>query len=345
MKMNRQILHYRLRGSISLACLSAILALAPECSYAQNMVPNGDFESYNACPGVLGGIDYSPAYNLFPTVKDWVVPIQTSPDYMNSCATQYYSSTPTNQFGHQVPHSGNAYVGMITVNDIPSQPLEYISAKLNWPMTKDSIYLISFFVNTADGGASGQPVVANNDIGAHISSTYPTKGIGKNLSLSFDVSNDTNRHLTDMDQWYEIRGEFVAQGGEEWITIGRFLRPGGVPAFSVIRPGQSGFAYNYVDDVSIVPFAKNSVAVNNTTQENDIHIFPNPTKDVIKVRGLSSVPGKKTISLFDITGRLVSEQNTSQDEASIITSVLSNGMYMLRVRTGIGSTSYRIEKN
>jgi hypothetical protein len=311
------------------------------------MVPNGDFESHNACPGTLGGIDYSPAYSSFPTVTDWVVPIQTSPDYMNSCATQYYSSTPTNQFGNQVPHSGNAYVGLITIDNIPSEPLEYISAKLSWPMTKDSVYSISFFVNTANGGASGQPVVANNDIGAHISSTLPASATAKNLSLSFDVANDTNRHLIDTNQWYEIKGEYIANGGEQWITIGRFLRAGGTPAFSVIWPQwhTASFAYTYVDDVSIVATGKQSVGVSNSAQQNDIHIFPNPAKDVIQVSGLSSVSGKKTITLFDITGRLISEQNTAQAETAVATSMLPNGAYVLRIRTETGSTSFRIEKN
>lgn len=95
----------------------------------------------------------------------------------------------------------------------------------------------------------------------------------QNLSLSYEVMNDTNTHLTDTTRWYEIKGEYTAKGGEQWITIGHFIRAAGMPT----------------------PIGKRGVSVASLTALSDIRIFPNPARDVLHVGALSSVDGSKTI--------------------------------------------------
>src|SRR5690349_20165609 len=112
----------------SVIWLLIVLAISIPVS-AQNLVPNGDFESINNCPSSLANIDYSAVYGSFSTVKGWIRPTLTgTSDYMNACATQTYTSTPKNFIGTLTPHSGSAYAGMIMFQSGGYH--EYISARL-----------------------------------------------------------------------------------------------------------------------------------------------------------------------------------------------------------------------
>src|SRR6185437_5611647 len=98
--------------------LIALLSCNSTNIWAQNLVPNPSFEELNRCPSGLSGIDYSPTYSSFPTVKAWVNPQGCgSPDYYHSCASATSGvGVPDNGFGHQDAHFGNAYVGMYLYN-------------------------------------------------------------------------------------------------------------------------------------------------------------------------------------------------------------------------------------
>lgn len=194
---------------------------------AQNLIVNGDFESNNACPDgnhPYWDIAYSPTYSSFPTVKNWISPINTSPDYLNACSPNYIRASPVNYYGFQLSHSGNGYGGIVTFFSFPYK--EYLTTKFVRPMVKDSIYKVSFFVNSADGGYHGSGgmtdnlsggrlnnVIAVNEIGANISDTLPTSNIAKELKLPYHIKNSPNRTLSDTSLWYEISGEYIAKGG------------------------------------------------------------------------------------------------------------------------------------
>src|SRR4051812_49167417 len=92
-----------------------LMILASLNGSGQNLVPNGDFETYNSCPTTLSGIGFSPSCTLFPTVASWVNPLKNStPDYLNSCAPGSTGvKVPATVFGYQLPYDGNAYAGII----------------------------------------------------------------------------------------------------------------------------------------------------------------------------------------------------------------------------------------
>ena len=107
----------------------------------QNLVPNGDFELYNACPYTFSSIDYSPSYTSFSYVQDWVRPLDLgTPDYFRGCSTITDASVPKNFAGYQPAHSGVAYAGLIGFYGFdpnPSNSLrELITTKFITPMMK-----------------------------------------------------------------------------------------------------------------------------------------------------------------------------------------------------------------
>jgi len=68
---------------------------------------------------------------------------------------------------------------------------------------------------------------------------------------------------------------------------------------------------------------------------NDIAIWPVPAKGQLNVKVTSNVNEKDVISIFDMTGRIVKENNiemkSGENEYSLDITGLSNGIYFVKV--------------
>ena len=61
-----------------------------------------------------------------------------------------------------------------------------------------------------------------------------------------------------------------------------------------------------------------------------IQIVPNPAKNQIKVKGITS--NDNTLSLYDLTGKLILKKEQINDQETIDISTISNGMYLIQFR-------------
>ena len=258
---------------------TAVLLFLAGClnftSIAQNLVPNGDFEQYAACPSCITGtiirndscgFGYSSNYSFFPTVKAWTRPLEkATPDYFNGCAVNGHVDVPANFFGGQVAHSGTAYAGIYAFAsryynlDPGADYRELIMVKLLHPMQKDSVYCVSFFVSPCKYGGPASNEIAVNEVGANFSESMLNSTTATSYALPYSICNDTINHLADENLWYEIRGKYKARGGEEWMNIGCFNH-GRFPAYSIlsndgVKSTRGWISYMYIDDVTVVPFA------------------------------------------------------------------------------------------
>ena len=91
-------------------------------------------------------------------------------------------------------------------------------------------------------------------------------------------------------------------------------------------------SYYVVDDVVL---SGTSGIANNTPTENKMVIFPNPTKDEAQVRFISKDGTELNLSLFDLSGKKVSDYQFKNLSAGLNTRVidtknLKNGAYVLR---------------
>jgi len=210
-------------------------------SYGQNLVPNPSFENYESCPRNVSN---------FYKLQDWILPSyhNGSTDYFNSCASDTGFSNvgvPLNLLGYQSPAHGNAYIGLHTLADTNYR--EYAQVKLLSPLKANEKYNVSFkcnLANTSFWATDGigicftvQPVVGNND--------YHVIALSPQVSVTSIISDTTN--------WTTISQDFIAQGGEEYITIGNFKSNNntlqmstGVSPIPNIPP-----SYLYIDDVSV----------------------------------------------------------------------------------------------
>lgn len=230
---------------------------------AQNLVPNPGFELYNDCPWSFNSMPYTPGYDIFPTVTDWTTPVKfSSPDYMNTCAPANSGlQIPQPAFGYQQPHSGNAYAGIIAWEgrmlngSIVLDYREYLQARLKEPLQAGKQYCVSFYVSPTADPFFHANYVAIDEVGVNFSVARTTDTQKFTLSIPFHVKNKAGIYITDTSRWYKISGNYIATGGEEWITIGCFST-GTFPQYIPVMPPQPApgldyRTYMYVDDVEV----------------------------------------------------------------------------------------------
>lgn len=218
--------------------LLVILLQSDRYLNAQNLVPNPDFETMSLCPFGIGLGGDLPCY-------PWQNGNGGTCDYMNSCTSVWFVDVPDNLFGHQYAHSGEAYCGLFVkavTNGLDYR--EYLRAPLTQTLVAGHAYQVQFYISRADlfCGASR--------MGAYFSSgTPPYMGY---LPINVVPQVDVNMGLlNDTIGWTLIEGCFVAQGGENYITIGNFHDNPSTPLDPLCTmPEQQ--SYYLVDDVSLL---------------------------------------------------------------------------------------------
>jgi hypothetical protein len=176
-----------------------------------------------------------------------------SADQFNSNGTGGMD-VPNNSFGIEAAHTGNAYAGIITHQAAINSPncptyREYLCGRLAAPLVAGYNYRISFWVSLADnsGWATGK-------IGAYLSSNVPVQNCyGPMFNYTPQVFEPNV--ITQDNGWSQITGNFVANGGEQYITIGVFVQNSNMPFLphtpAVVNPNLNQYAYYYIDDVSV----------------------------------------------------------------------------------------------
>lgn len=236
----------------------------PLAGIGQNLVPNPSFEDYNTCPIGPSCVEYSPTYSSFNYVKDWVKPVQfTDPDYMNTCAALSSGvQVPEVMFGHQWPRTGNAYAGIIAWQGVYKNGnliddyREYLQCKLLQPMIAGRTYCVSFYVSPTIAQKIAYNYVWLDEIGMNFSNTQVSKPAGHNLSLPYSVQNAPGNFLTDSANWIRISTTYLAQGGEQWLTLGCFNNTSSIPLFqqaypATVDPTLNYRSYMYFDDLGV----------------------------------------------------------------------------------------------
>lgn len=197
-------------------------------SNGQNLVLNPGFENYIACPG-FG--QFGPSW-----VNDWNKPSYGSSDYY------HYSCTGINPPLGSNPHSGNAEAGIILYN-YGTEYREYITATLSQPLIANKNYYVEFYLALNIGY-----IQAIQEAGAWFSDSLP--GPFAN-SLTINVTPQvTNSGGFISYGWSKISGNYIATGGELYLTLGNFSNDSNTTISQVGNSGSYG-SYYFVDDVFV----------------------------------------------------------------------------------------------
>ena len=260
------------------AFLQIFILLFCNALLAQNLVPNGSFEDYYNCPdniptGIIYPVNiaYSPHYDSFPTVKNWISPLFFNIcKYFNACNTLPNDrDVPDNQYGFQNAHSGVAYAGIYMyyhTNDFKDYR-EYIETKLLQPMQFGHTYLIKFQVSISASHSFGGHVLSVDKIGAYLSDTllHDSLPAGNDyLTLTPSIQSPPGIYISDTTSWTNIEETYLAHGGEQWITLGHFKdeHPQNDSFLYRVVPTDDGdslsYCFMYIDDVCVTDITDNT---------------------------------------------------------------------------------------
>jgi|TARA_R110000782_G_scaffold259894_2_gene350932 gliding motility-associated-like protein len=194
-----------------------LLIISTSNSNAQNLVFNGDFEIYDTCPTAVS----TPGDMQIQRCIGWYSPTAATSDYYNACGTGFVS-VPTNVLGYQPAFSGNGYLGLIPVHNAENDYgfwFEYAQTKLVKQLLPNQKYEFSFHINVANFSND----YSLRSFGAYFSSNPINRNDFKPFqNLIPQVSYSANSFITDTVNWIKISGEFIANGGEEYLTLGMF---------------------------------------------------------------------------------------------------------------------------
>lgn len=237
-----------------------MLLLPHLCFKAQNLVPNPSFEEFTSCPSNTGHID---------SALHWYSPTGATSDLCNSCANipDDYVGVPNNQWGNQAAMDGVGYAHIISYYPYNLGPYlyrEYVQVKLTESLDANRKHIVSFFVSLSETSRW-----AIDGMGAYLSATPISGPYGRPLnSYTPQIRNPDNYTLGNKQSWVEIKGEYIAQGGEEYITIGNFKDDGPSLKIVTVKPTGRSSSY-YLDLVSVIPIRM--------TISEDAYICPGET--------------------------------------------------------------------
>ncbi len=208
--------------------------------YAQNLVPNPSFEEFSQCPQSMNQINlaffwYCEAIN------------HSEGDFFNMCDStlggvwHFYQT--------QIPHTGNGMAGF-AIYSSPSanyEYREYDKVKLTQLLSPNTTYCISYYVSLV-----GYSTYAIDALCACIS-TDSLLCQDPNIMLlpcpNF-VCNIAGNIIKDTSNWIKVTMSYMAQGGEQFLTLGNFKT---TPQVISENTGQTlGWqTYYFIDDVAV----------------------------------------------------------------------------------------------
>lgn len=163
------------------------------------------------------------------------------------CSNPSNVGVPQNDQGWQQPHSGNGYAGLVLKAFFLADYREYLTEPLVHPLIGGKAYYASFYVSLAND------VCGIKQIGAYFSIDPPQFEFGNFAPLVNDIPQveHNGTFLSDTAQWMLIEGCFIAQGGENFITIGNFHSNANTPFDPLCTYSISTLTYYYLDDVYV----------------------------------------------------------------------------------------------
>ncbi len=240
-----------------------------EEAFAQvNLVPNPSFEQLVSCPNSQGQINLANPW--FQPFTDSNGIQQSSTDLYSSCNNGSWGINNVN--GFQLPKTGNSYIGASYYVGVVTHR-EYLEVKLNDSLLNNQTYCVTFYVSLADRcnyAASNFGVYFSNDSCLHV---IPPDTI---IPYTAQVLNPSSNIITDKDNWILIELQYLAQGGENFITIGGF-DPNNI---TTIGGGNANVAYYFIDDVSVIDINTPAYAGVDTTIAFGDSIFIGRTPEI-----------------------------------------------------------------
>lgn len=322
---------------ITLSCLALLLAIA---SWGQIMYINEDFQDTDITGGPvkLNAINFS-KYNYTADMaggqENWSAG-PTVADKTNSVSVAGGSGTSqffADSFGGQqcLATRGSANYANADTGIFFS----------GLDLTGQSMLYFEFEVYGGDPALAGNPAAltttlqswninlnhGNSDTSYAISDSYFAAGANVASDIPFDITNGTtnptNQTSFDMlpGQWIKISGT-VDLSGKTLGTFALFQIQTNTGGFLTGNGGYTIFGLDNVYVATVPRLSNNSFELN-----NDIKIYPNPVKNVLKIKSKGNL-NISNLTLVDVLGKTVYTSKTLHD---IDVSTFAKGLYILKI--------------
>lgn len=247
--------------------LIPILVFIVQFAWSQNLVPNPSFErSVFVEHGIYN-------YNYFDStqVSCWVIPNSSRFGYINNPLIQTGDLFWPLSLGEDLPaRTGEAKIGIHQIIGDPYNPQDssqdtrsYIQTKLIAPLIAGKSYTFKMYVTAIYySGNSFCPITSAKNLGVHFSVSRPTDfGNFQRLNVVPQINFLGIEPYSLPRSWVELKGTYIAFGGERYITIGNFdfaidtkYQNGSPSSLPPLEPGCNNTqAHISIDDVSLVP--------------------------------------------------------------------------------------------
>ncbi|MBU2996986.1 OmpA family protein [Cellulophaga baltica] len=221
--------------------LLGFFLLAATYGNSQNLINNPSFENLDKCPNKIGAFD--------EITNNWLNASKGSTDSFSACSNVV--PTGNNFIGNQEAYDGDVYAGiyLFAENDYR----EYLSTKIKKPLIKGKTYIVSFMVSRAE---KTEFAVDEFDV------LFTQKALDQNSSKFIDVKQLASSYeakivaipeynlYTKSDGWQEVSAVYVANGTENYMTIGNFRSNVKTRRLKIINAPRKA-AYYFLDMVSL----------------------------------------------------------------------------------------------
>lgn len=271
---------------IPIIVIITLLSLITSKTMAQmdgNLIYNPSFEEYYTCPQKIE------PYGYMSQAVAWWQPTGGSADYYNKCGSKQ-CNVPKNKLGIQMPRTG---VGMVGIYTSKTTYREYIQTEFKEHLEEGEKYKLTFYVSLSEyssGAIATIGALFTNDrieektremLTQKITTNYDN-GISQSIStyLKPQIVNPYNNPIVDTEKWTKIEGEYIALGGEKFLTIGNFYPSPqsnlvDLAYLTYLLPG----AYYYIDDISLVCLSckekqvlQNEITITKTKDEKQFEV-------------------------------------------------------------------------
>lgn len=218
-----------------------MLIFLPFTLHAQQLVKDPGFEALQYCPAGISGMGNA----VF-----WYSPSLGTPDLFNKCAwPRSQVSVPKNICGKQKPFDGNGYGGMILYEYQYWDYKEYLQTELTTPLRKGATYRLAFNISLADNS-----MYVIDKIQAYFSKNMVFHRAHTTMSQvtpQITFEGPDKGYFTNKKDWVTLSYEYVAQGGERFLTLGNFIPDKYGKRKQVKKGTDVSSAYYFVDGVSV----------------------------------------------------------------------------------------------
>lgn len=163
------------------------------------------------------------------------------------------SGVPYNLYGggYQKPRTGNAYSYFIFFKLTPNPAVNwrnYIQQKMLHKLIAGKSYCVTYWVSLVNYVNYGVDELGAYFDDGNIQSIAPLKEAPANPQ----VKSQSNVFYMDTLNWMKVQGTFIANGSEEYISLGNFRYTAATTYTALDGNWTAGLCNYFVDDVSVI---------------------------------------------------------------------------------------------